>query len=404
MLARCGVLVVRPDAIQGLAEATHVVFDKTGTLTEPELALADVETFGGVSRDAALSLAASLGRESRHPVARAIAAARGNGSVEPASDVTSHAGLGISGRVARRELRLGQAAFVLQDRQQSIVYGQAAASSDDAVLLADDAGPIAAFRLKERLRPGARAAMDALRESGLKLMIASGDAPTKVADVAAELKISDWRARQLPADKLNWLSELHARGARVIAVGDGVNDAPVLAGADVAIALAGGAEIAQAGSDIVLAGERLVALPIARTIAQQTLAILHQNQRWALCYNLAAVPLAALGFVPPWLAALGMSLSSLVVILNALRIGRGVSANPAASTTARSCVGQARRCGGMNIVLVMLGLSIILLLGAAAFFFWAVDHDQFDDMDTPGLLALDDDPMRDTSADDESRQ
>ena len=343
VLARYGVLVVKPDAIQALAEATHVVFDKTGTLTEPELALGDVQTFGGLSREATLSLAASLGRESRHPVARAIVAARGDIAVESANDVTSHAGLGISGKVAQHELRLGQAAFALPDRQQSIVCGQAEAScsSDDAVLLADAAGPIAAFRLTERVRPGARAAMDALRQRGLELMIASGDAPTKVADVAAELKISDWRARQLPADKLNWLSSLHAKGARVIVVGDGVNDAPVLAGADVAIAVAGGAEIARAGSDIVLAGGRLEALATARTIAQQTLAILHQNQRWALCYNLAAVPAAALGFVPPWLAALGMSLSSLLVILNALRIGRGVPANPAAAKAAESAfVGQ----------------------------------------------------------------
>ena len=119
----------------------------------------------------------------------------------------------------------------------------------------------------------------------------------------------------------------------MLAVGDGVNDAPVLAGADVAIALAEGAELAQASSDIVLTGGRLDAIAAARDIAQQTLAIVRQNQRWALFYNLAAVPLAALGFVPPWLAALGMSLSSLGVILNALRIGRGVRR---ARTTSRS--------------------------------------------------------------------
>ncbi len=206
VLARCGVLVVKPDAIQALAEATHVVFDKTGTLTEPELALADVQTFGGVSREAALSLAASLGRESRHPVARAIAAARGNRTVEPANDVTSHAGLGISGMVAQRELRLGQAAFALPDRQHVTLSSTTPSCSPTP--------PVRSLhsRLRERLRPGARAAMDALRQSGLKLMIASGDAPTKVAGVAAELKISDWRARQLPADKLNSLSSLHAKG------------------------------------------------------------------------------------------------------------------------------------------------------------------------------------------------
>jgi Cu2+-exporting ATPase len=124
---------------------------------------------------------------------------------------------------------------------------------------------------------------------------------------------------------------LRADGARVIAVGDGVNDAPVLAGADVAIALVGGAELAQATSDIVLASERLEALPLARSIALQALAILHQNQRWSLTYNLIAMPLAALGFVAPWLAAIGMSLSSLIVILNAQRIGRDAKQRPHAA-------------------------------------------------------------------------
>jgi Cu2+-exporting ATPase len=315
VLAHRGVLVVNPDAIQALAEATHVVFDKTGTLTEPQLALADVETFQGVLRQEALRLAASLARESRHPAARAIAAAYVDNDLELGIDVNSRAGLGIAGKIAGRELRLGRADFALPAGQ---VLKQSLA---DAVILADDNGPIAAFKLNERLRPSAAAAIDALKHLGLSVQIASGDAPTKVADVAARLGVIG-RARQLPVDKLDWLTQLRANGARVIAIGDGVNDAPVLAGADVGIALASGADLAQASSDIVLMGERLDALAPARALAQQTLVVLNQNQRWALIYNVTAVPLAAMGFIPPWLAALGMSLSSLCVILNATRIGR----------------------------------------------------------------------------------
>lgn len=317
VLARRGVLVVKPDAIEALAGATHVVFDKTGTLTEPQLALGDVQSFG-VSREMALHMAASLARESRHPAARAIAAACTDATVV-ATDVTSQAGFGIAASVAGRELRLGRADYALASRKRSDL--------DDCVVLADDSGLIAAFRLDERLRPGAARAIDSLRAQGLNVLIASGDAQPKVANVAAQLDVSEWRARQLPADKLRWLTSLRGAGARVIAVGDGVNDAPVLAGADVAIAVAGAAGLAQASSDIVLATDRLDAIAPARALAQQALAIVNQNQRWAMFYNLTAVPLAAVGFVSPWLAAIGMSVSSLCVVLNALRIGRGESAH-----------------------------------------------------------------------------
>jgi Cu2+-exporting ATPase len=229
------------------------------------------------------------------------------------SGIATQAGLGVSATIDGRALRLGRADFALGK--------QLARDYDDAVLLADDSGPIAAFRVSERLRPDACAAIDALRAQGMTVLIASGDAPSKVASIAARLNVA-WRARLLPADKLAWVAELRAEGARVLAVGDGVNDAPVLAGADVAIALAEGAELTQASSDIVLKGARLDSIASARDIAQRTLAIIRQNQRWALYYNFSTVPLAALGFVPPWLAALGMSLSSIGVILNALRIGR----------------------------------------------------------------------------------
>jgi Cu2+-exporting ATPase len=312
-LARRGVLVVKPDAIQALAECTHAMFDKTGTLTETTLS-ADVQIFGGVSRDEALRLAVTLAAESRHPKARAIAAAHAGLPRARVSGVMTQAGLGVSATVDGRVLRLGRADFATGGKLP-------AHDHDDAVLLADDAGPIAAFRVVERLRPEAGAAIDALRAQGVTVLIASGDAPSKVANIAARLNVETWRARAMPADKLAWLRQLRAQGARVLAVGDGVNDAPVLAGADVAIALAEGSELTQASSDIVLKGAQLDAIAQARDIAQHTLAIVRQNQRWALIYNLSAVPLAALGFVPPWLAALGMSLSSLGVILNALRIG-----------------------------------------------------------------------------------
>jgi P-type Cu2+ transporter len=315
VLARCGVLVVKPDAIAALAQTTHVVFDKTGTLTMPRLT--DVETFDDASPEDALRLGAALARESHHPLARAIAAACNEDALPAATQVSSEAGLGLRGVIEGRELKLGSNRFVAPDQP---LPGRA-----DAVLLADQTGVIAAFNVSEQLRPGMREVIDALEAQDLQLHIISGDASAKVADVAGKLGIASWRARASPADKLSELATMRAQGARVLAVGDGVNDAPVLAGADVGVALANGAEIARASSDIVLAGERLSALVIARRIARETMAVIQQNQRWAFLYNLAAMPLAALGFVPPWLAALGMSFSSLCVIGNALRIGRDPS-------------------------------------------------------------------------------
>jgi Cu2+-exporting ATPase len=315
VLARNGVLVVKPDAIAALAQMSHVVFDKTGTLTMPRLT--GVETFNDASPERALRLAAALARESSHPLARAIAAACSDAALPAAAQVKSEAGLGLCGVVEGCELRLGSSRFVAPNQNLS---GHA-----DAVLLADRAGVIAAFRVNEQLRPGMRDVIDALKAQGLQLQILSGDAPAKVADIAVKLDIANWRARAAPADKLSELGAMRAQGARVLVVGDGVNDAPVLAGADVGVALASGAEIARTSSDIVLAGERLSALVTARRIARETVAVIQQNQRWALLYNVVAMPLAALGFVPPWLAALGMSFSSLCVIGNALRIGRNVS-------------------------------------------------------------------------------
>jgi len=308
-----GMLVVRPDALESLASATDVVFDKTGTLTETSIAQRRTDALRGMSAEAALALAAALAQGSRHPLARAFAAAAP--PALPAVEAReSAAGRGVGGLVAGRRYRLGRADYAL---------GREATPPelDDAIVLADDAGAVAAFHVEERLRPGAREAVAALVQAGLRVSIASGDSAARTAAAAASLDIASWTARQAPADKLARLTSLRVAGARVVVVGDGVNDAPVLAGADVAVAAGSAADAARAASDIVVTG-RLGVLADARALAREMLSILRQNRRWALGYNLAAVPLAALGFVPPWLAALGMSASSLAVVLNALRIGR----------------------------------------------------------------------------------
>ncbi|MEO8937345.1 MAG: heavy metal translocating P-type ATPase, partial [Burkholderiaceae bacterium] len=328
VLAGKGVYVVHSDAIENLALASHAVFDKTGTLTDGHLELLAVDA---TDRDRALVLAAALARGSRHPVAEALVRAASGLPVEAASGVITVAGGGLSGNVAGSAYRLGSPAFALESTEED----------RDEVILAGEQGVIAAFRLSEQLRVGACEAVAALVANGIEVEIVSGDAPAKVADVARRLGIVQWRARQSPAAKLERLHELRVGGARVLAIGDGINDAPVLAGADVAVALASGAELAQAAGDLILDGAHLAALPAARVIARQTLSVLRQNQRWALAYNLAVVPLAALGLVPPWLAALGMSASSLVVVLNALRIGRRTSVAAKAPLTVTSVSGWA---------------------------------------------------------------
>ncbi len=317
-LAQRGVLAVRADAIEQLALASHAVFDKTGTLTSPSLSLADVELVGTDGSDAAarvqaLQLAAALARGSRHPVAQAIASAAGDAALPAVADLQVTVGGGIEGCIDGRRLRLGHPGFAL---------GTAVEAADMGTVLADAEGGIARFHLSAQLHPEAADCVDALRADGLEIEVLSGDAPAAVAATCTRLGVRNWRARQRPEDKLARLSELRLAGARVLAVGDGSNDAPVLAGADVSVALGSGAELAQAASDIVLSGGHLGRLPGARQLARQTLRVLRQNQRWALLYNVLAVPVAALGWVPPWAAALGMSLSSLAVVLNALRIGR----------------------------------------------------------------------------------
>lgn len=315
VLAQRGVLVAHADAIETLAQSDYAVFDKTGTLTLPYF-------HQHVGDASALPLAAALARASSHPVAKAIAASLLDvDATAIATEVKVHVGQGIEGVVSGRRLRLGRGTFALHNRAGEGMLA-------DAVVLADEHGALAVFHPQERLRAGAAWCVRELQQQGMTVEIVSGDARRRVQAIATALGVAHWRAGQRPEDKLTRLRELRAQGARVVAVGDGINDAPVLAGADVSVAMGSGTQLAQASSDIVLTSTRLQALPEARRIAVRTLQILRQNHRWSLIYNLCVVPPAALGLVPPWLAAIGMSVSSLFVVLNALRIGRNDATAP----------------------------------------------------------------------------
>jgi Cu2+-exporting ATPase len=217
----------------------------------------------------------------------------------------------VEGHVDGACWRLGQAAFAT------------GGEDDGALWLGDGHVPVARFTLREVPRADAAAALAALRRQGLTLHLSSGDAAAPVASLAAHLGIDDARARQTPEAKLSRARELQAQGRRVAMVGDGLNDAPVLAGADVSIAIGDGAALAQRAADLVLATPVLGRIPQAIDLARRSRRIIRQNLAWAVGYNLLVLPLAALGLVTPWLAALGMALSSLVVTLNALRLARG---------------------------------------------------------------------------------
>jgi len=318
VLATRGVLVTHGKALDTLARVDYALFDKTGTLGVPQLDRRGVEPLRGDTPDQVLQLAATLARESSHPLARALAdAARQQALPLQAQSVQVHAGAGISGEVDGRALRLGRADFALAPGARRLP------ADDDALVLADADGGIAAFRLAEQPRAEARRLLDALRAAGVAIAIASGDHASRVAALADRLDVADRHARQSPDDKLARLQAARAEGRVTLAVGDGSNDAPVLAGADVSAALASGTELAQSHADLLLLDGHLGGLADARAIACQLQRVTRQGRRWSLWYNLGAVPFAAFGLVTPWLAAIGMSLSSLLVVLYALRVGSG---------------------------------------------------------------------------------
>lgn len=318
-LAARGVLVTRGHAIETLAQANHFIFDKTGTLTLGQLTLIETIVCRGAP-DAAIALAAGLEQGSEHPIGRVLRQAAN--TIVPVVNVRAVTGAGVLGFINASEWRLGRPDFVagLHQKPLPLNIEEKVGAGDTVIALGSTDGWQAFFQLGDDVRPEATAAMAALRRTGVTLSIFSGDASAAVQRVSQALGIADARGGMTPEDKHAAVTALQAAGAVVAMVGDGVNDAPVLAKAQVSIAMGSGADLARAQADIVLLGNHLAALAPGVVLARRTVRIVRQNLFWAFTYNLTAIPLAMVGWVTPWMAGIGMSASSLLVVLNALRL------------------------------------------------------------------------------------
>ncbi|MTD20149.1 cadmium-translocating P-type ATPase, partial [Pseudomonas sp. CCM 7891] len=314
-LHKLGLLLTRGHVLEGLNQIDTVIFDKTGTLTEGRLALRAIRPLGTLDSNHCLGLAAALENRSEHPIARAFGRAP-----LAADEVLSTPGLGLEGRVGEQRLRIGQPAFVCELSRCPVP-----ASPDEAgqwLLLGDSEGALAWFVLDDRLRSDAPALLAACKARGWRTLLLSGDSSPMVASVAMELGIDEAQGGLRPDDKLQVLQRLHQEGRKVLMLGDGVNDVPVLAAADISVAMGSATDLAKTSADAVLLSNRLDALVHAFTLARRTRRVIIENLLWAALYNGLMLPFAALGWITPIWAAIGMSLSSLTVVLNALRLTR----------------------------------------------------------------------------------
>ena len=309
-----GVLLTRGESVQDLNAIDTVIFDKTGTLTRgvPEIIDTRVNPDRtGLDVSTVLAVACALEANSAHPIAHAFLSAHGPGKLPRAEQLEVFPAQGLEGLVDGVRWRIGTAAFALAGNEET---------ADDSICLADGEGWVARFSLRDTLREGADETIRAFQSEGVATAILSGDSVDAVEVVAGRLGIDDWAARQTPEMKLAKLEQRRALGQHILMVGDGVNDAPVLAAADVSMTVKGGAELANSTADMILTGESLSLVLQARQIARRTRHLIRQNLTWAILYNASVMPLAVSGMLRPWMAALGMSLSSLLVVANAARL------------------------------------------------------------------------------------
>ncbi|MBT9512291.1 MAG: cation-translocating P-type ATPase [Acidovorax sp.] len=337
-LARHGVLVRNLQGLEALAHVDTMVFDKTGTLTRDGMALQAVHTLAAGNADDALALAAALARHSMHPASRAVAAAAALAGAPQGrwgvANLQEEAGLGLTAMVTDNTGAEPERKVWLGSARHAGVVPQGGSAALQVVLSAQ--GPegvvveLARLDLVEDLRTEAPAVVAALQHAGVAVQLLSGDRLGAVQRVAAQAGIAQAQGECAPQGKLAALQALQAQGLQVAMVGDGLNDGPVLAGAHVSFAFGRAVPLAQSRADFVVLGDSLVLVPQTVLLARRTLRVVRQNLWWAAGYNALCVPLAVVGWMPAWLAGLGMALSSLLVVLNAARLARDLPALPGA--------------------------------------------------------------------------
>lgn len=320
-LTRLGMLVTHAHALETLAKVDTFVFDKTGTLTQGLLALKKISAIGTLSEAKCSQIAATLEQVSEHPVAKAFQ--HSDLELLIIEDAKATVGEGIEAFIDNKRYRIGKRHWV-----EAIVTDNKLDTEDkiqnneiqSQIYLANENEWLAIFTLEDKLRDDAKLMIEQLNNLHINTILLSGDQENVVCNTAKALNIKTKYSEQSPDNKLSMIKNLQQQGNIVAMVGDGVNDAPVLAAAQVSIAMGSGTQLAQASSDMVLLSENLNHLQESVIHARKTILVVKQNLSWAVIYNLTALPLAALGFIAPWLAAIGMSASSLIVVLNALRL------------------------------------------------------------------------------------
>ena len=359
--AAMGIFVRSGDVLERLAKVDGVVFDKTGTLTERHAEVTLVAGVTGTSEEEVLTLAAAVEAESEHPIAVAIRGAARSAFV--ASEFRSVPGSGVVGVVGGHRVEVGRT--VPDDLPASLgpVVAERYERGETVVTVERDGRTIGVIAVSTPLRPEARSAVAHLRSMGLASAILSGDSEPAVHTVATELGITEARSGLSPADKVGALAAMRSSSRQVVMVGDGVNDAPALAAADVGCAIGSGSEAALANSDIALLGNDLQGVPAAIGVAGSTYSVIVQNFGWAMGYNISALPLAAVGLLDPLVAAVAMGLSSLIVVLNSLRLSRLGRSGLSQVGTARSV--HTRRGLALSVVLPVVLFAGLVVISQA---------------------------------------
>ncbi|MCK9985589.1 MAG: P-type Cu2+ transporter [Azoarcus sp.] len=322
-LARMGVLVTRGHAIETLANANHFVFDKTGTLTLGRLTLEETLPLADLDVGQLRAIAGALEQSSEHPVARALRRSNDDADLPAARNLASETGQGVTGTVDGESYWLGRPDFVAAhlgcDLPSSV--DELSGRGGSVVALGGRGRCLGLFRLADVARPEAGQLSAKLAAEGIRTTVLSGDTQSVAASIAARLGLNEAHGGMTPQGKRDFIAGLQADPSAVVAmVGDGVNDAPVLAQAHVSVAMGGGTELARNQGDIVLLSENLAGLGRGVDLARRTLTVIRQNLWWSFAYNFTSVPLAMAGLVTPWMAGIGMAGSSLLVVLNALRL------------------------------------------------------------------------------------